>query len=215
MKNNNLAQILNAFDYMRIIYPLTIRLSPINSSIIYPLTYEKYFHVPTQEGPPPQKVFGPLFLSGLIMEISGGKGSNLSELGFRQLCSEFQSPLAKQSVSLQNILIGHAALAYQCLRVCGKWQGILGLNRIGLGWLLRGYLRGLEGHHRIYRGLCVLHKTLIANARYEYWLLNATRSGRDHQFHCPCGTPKWVKTRLAASLRQGLMVILSAKSIHA
>jgi len=61
MKNNNLAQILNVFDYLRIIYPLTIRLYPINSSIICPLTYEKYLCIPTQEGPPPSKNFGSSF----------------------------------------------------------------------------------------------------------------------------------------------------------
>jgi hypothetical protein len=56
---------------------------------------------------------------------------------------------------------------------------------------------------------------LTASAGCENSLLSATGSGPDHQFHCPYGTPKWVKTRLAASLRQGLMVILSAKSSHA
>jgi hypothetical protein len=56
---------------------------------------------------------------------------------------------------------------------------------------------------------------LIANAEYERLCCCEAGSGPDHQFHCPYGTPKWVKTRLAASLRQGLMVILSAKSSHA
>jgi hypothetical protein len=56
---------------------------------------------------------------------------------------------------------------------------------------------------------------LFANAKCGCLLLSATRSGLVRLHHCPYGTPKWVKTRLAASLRQGLMVILSAKSIHA
>jgi len=41
MENNNLRTILNAFYYQTDYLPLTIRLSPINLSIIYPLTHEK------------------------------------------------------------------------------------------------------------------------------------------------------------------------------
>lgn len=140
---------------------------------------------------------------------------NQSMLEFHRQYSVFQNRLAKPCVSLQSIRIGHAAHVCQCWQECGTLLGILGLNRIGLGLPLPACQQGLAALHRMRQGLDVLQRTLIASAGYGYWLLSATRSILDHQFHCPYGTPKWVKTRLAASLRQGLMVILSAKSSHA
>jgi hypothetical protein len=149
------------------------------------------------------------------MEIVGDKVLSQSVVEFHLQYSESQSPVAKPCVFPQSILTDHAAHAYQCWQGCDTLQGILGLNRIGLGLLLRGCLQGLAALHRMRQGLCVLHRILIANAANERLCCCEAGSGPDHQFHCPYGTPKWVKTRLAASLRQGLMVILSAKSSHA
>jgi hypothetical protein len=149
------------------------------------------------------------------MESVEDKVLNQSVAGFHLQYFGFQNLEAVLCAFLQNIQTGRATHAYRCWQGCGTLQGILGLNRIGLGLPRPGHLLGLAALHRMRQGLYVLHKTLIASAGCAYWLLSATRSGPDHQFHCPYGTPKWVKTRLAASLRQGLMVILSAKSSHA
>lgn len=149
------------------------------------------------------------------MESAVDKVLNQSVAEFHRQYSGFQNPEAVLSFCPQNIRTGHAAHVCHCWQGCDTLQGILGLNRIGLGLPLPSHLLGLATLHRMRQGLCVLHRTLIASAGCAYSLLSATGSGPDHQFHCPYGTPKWVKTRLAASLRQGFTVILSAKSSHA
>ena len=171
-----------------------------------------------------QKIGGSPFLGmtplknldpALIMESAEDKVLNQSVVGFRLQYFVFQSLVAKTYDCLQSIGIGRAAQAYQCLQGHDMSQGIAGLYRTYLGSLRPGHQPFLEALHRMFQGLCVLHKTLIANARCEHLSQSATRSGLVRLHHCPYGTPKWVKTRLAASLRQGLMVILSAKSSHA
>ena len=149
------------------------------------------------------------------MEIAGDIKLSLAMLEFHRQYFGSRSPEAAQSVSLGNSLISLEAPACLSLQVKGKLHGSLGLCHSVIGWLLPNCLPVRVALHRMCQGLDVLHRTLIASARCAYWLQSATGLGLDHQFHCPCGTPKWVKTRLAASLRQGLMVILSAKSIHA
>ena len=149
------------------------------------------------------------------MEISGGIKLNRLVVESHLPSSEFQSLAGGFVVFLQSIQTGRAALVYQCLRVHGMSQKIQWLYRIYPEWPQQGYLQALEALRRMCQGLCVLHRTLFASAECGCLLLSATGSGLVRLHHCPCGTPKWVKTRLAASLRQGLMVILSAKSIHA
>ena len=138
-----------------------------------------------------------------------------SVAGFHRQYSGFQNPVAKPCAFPRSIQTGHVAHAYQCWQGCGTLQGILGLNRIGLGLPRPGHLLGLAALRRMRQGLCVLHRTLIASAGCERLCCYEAGSILNRQFHCPYGTPKWVKTRLAASLRQGFTVILSAKSSHA
>ena len=164
---------------------------------------------------PPHKNLRASLKSEIIMENVEDKVLSQSVAEFHLQCSVSQNLGVAPCAYPQNTLIAHAIHVCQYRQVCDKWQGILGLYRICLGWLQLGHLLGLATLHRMRQGLCVLHRTWIANAKCGCWSLSATRSRLDHQFHCPCGTPKWVKTRLAASLRQGLIVILSAKSIHA
>jgi len=134
---------------------------------------------------------------------------------FHRISSESQTLAGSTCAALQSTQTNHAIQAYQCLRGHGMSQGIARLCQSGLGLLLQAGPQGQEALRRMSQGLCVRHRTLIANAKCEYLSLSATRSRLLRQHYCPYGTPKWVKTRLAASLRQGLMVILSAKSSHA
>jgi len=149
------------------------------------------------------------------MEIVGDIKLNQLMLGFRLQCFESQNLAGEWIVSPQSIQIGRVVPAYQYLQGHGMWQGIAGLYRTYLEWLRPGCLSDLEALRRMSQGLCVLHRILIASAECVCWLQSATRSESIRLHHVPYGTPKWVKTRLAASLRQGLMVILSAKSSHA
>lgn len=149
------------------------------------------------------------------MEISRDIGSNQLAAEFHLQYSVSQNLGVVPCAFLQNTLKDHAIHVCLSFQVGNSPQEIQLLNRIGLEWLQQGYLLGLATLRKMPQGLYVLHRTWIANAKCGCWSLSATKLKRDHLFHCPCGTPKWVKTRLAASLRQGLIVILSAKSIHA
>jgi len=149
------------------------------------------------------------------MEIVGDKVSSQLAVGFHLQCSVFQNLGGALCAFPQNILKVHAVHVCQYQRVNDIQQGIQWLNCIGLGWLRLSHLLGLAMLHRMRLRLYVLHRTWIASAECVRLCCYATKLGLDHRFHCPCGTPKWVKTRLAASLRQGLIVILSAKSSHA
>ena len=149
------------------------------------------------------------------MEISADIGSNQLMLGFRQQCSVFQCLGGVLRGSPQNTLINHLVHVCQYRQGYGMWRGILWLNRICLEWLRLMNQPVREAFHKTCLGPDVLHRIWIANAKCEHLLNYATRSGLLRLSYCPCGTPMWVKTRLAASLRQGLMVILSAKSSHA
>lgn len=167
-------------------------------------------------GRPPLQIFRPsIFRGPPIMENVGDKALSQSVVGFHQRYFGSLSPEAKPYALLQSIQIGRATPAYQCWPVHGMWQGIEGLYRICLEWLRLGHQQALEALRRMSQGLCVLHRILIASAECVCWLQSATRSESIRLHHVPYGTPKWVKTRLAASLRQGLIVILSAKSSHA
>ena len=149
------------------------------------------------------------------MEISGDIGSNQSIVEFRQQCSVSQCLGGVLCGSLQNTLKDHVVHVCQYRQGYGMSQGILWLNHICLEWLRLMNQLNLEVLRKKSQALCVLHRIWIANAKCACLSLNATRSGLLRLSYCPCGAPKWVKTRLAAFLRQGLIVILSAKSSHA
>ena len=149
------------------------------------------------------------------METAANIKLSQSMIGFHRQCFVSQSLEAKIFCFLQNTLINREALFCLCWQGHGMSQGIVWLCRICLEWLRPGHQLNLEALRRMSRELCVLHRIWFASARCGCLLRSATRSRLVRQLHVPYGTPKWVKTRLAASLRQGLTVILSAKSSHA